>query len=304
MLMAATVGAAIAGAGFGLARLDGAFDPAARREALLVLGSESLRPLVAACAEDLVERRRGLQIVVRGGGTQRGLDALRRGEADLAMASRPLSDAERRWRDEPGPGARLHALAHEAIAIVVHPSVPVDALTLQQLARVLDGTTADWQALGGPPLPVAVVGRLEGSGTAAVVEDRVLAGGELSATALRLPTHDEVLRQVAATPGAIGYVAAGFASQPRAGHEGLRTLALAADADRPALRPEAAAVARGDYPLARPLGLVGIGPPTGAVAALIEACSGEAVKPRLAGLGLLPVQADAPAPSPARTAAR
>lgn len=284
MLLAASVGAGLAAAGFALARLDDALQ--GRRDALLVVGSETLRPLIAACGDELVARRPGLQLVVRGGGSGAGLSALRGGQADLAMVSRPLTDAERRERDEPGPGPRVIPVAFEAIAIIAHPSVDLDALDLDQLARLLDGRVRDWAGLGTAPLPVVVIGRDEGSGTAAVVEDHVLQGRPLAPQARRLPTHEAVIEAVMQTPGALAYVAAGRA--PRPGEARWKLLALRARPDGPALRPDVATVARGDYPLARSLALVSIGVPRGAAASLMAACRGEAVAARREALGLLP----------------
>jgi ABC-type phosphate transport system substrate-binding protein len=53
-----------------------------------VVGSESMRPAVTACAEDFMTRNPQADIIVKGGGSGDGVAALLHGIVDIGMTSR------------------------------------------------------------------------------------------------------------------------------------------------------------------------------------------------------------------------
>lgn len=270
LLYAFLVGAFITALGFTLARCDPsqpAGRAASRTTALVVIGSETLRPLVSACAEALMMQRPEIDVVVRGGGSSTGVAALLAGQTDLAMISRDPTAAE---RAAAGDALRLHPLASEAIAIIVHAGVAVDTVDHRVLRELLSGQIATWTGAGGPGEPVVVVSRTAGSGTAAVIEDRVLSGTSIAAGALREATHEEVIARVAATRGAIGYADAHLAGQD----DRVRILALQGPDETRPHRPDDESIRRGEYWLARTLSLVSMGQPSADGAALITRCRG------------------------------
>lgn len=100
----------------------------------------------------------------------------------------------------------------------------------------------------GHRLTVVVVGRAAGSGTAAVIEDRILHGRALTSNARLLDTHESVIDAVGSTHGAVGYADAHLA-QARASE--VKLVAVSARSDEPAHLPGPEAIAHGKYPLAR-----------------------------------------------------
>ena len=127
-----------------------------------------MAPLVAELAAAYAERAPLVTIEVSGLGTAYGLEALRRGEADLALASWLPADLPASWRATP--------IARDGIAVIVHPDNPLDGLGLLQLQDLFSGRVYEWSAVGGRVAQGAVqpVSREDGSGTRAAFEALVM----------------------------------------------------------------------------------------------------------------------------------
>ena len=173
---------------------------------LQAAGSTSMSPLVAELGEAFGEQYPLVSLDVRGPGTQFGLAALRAGEVDLALASWLPPDLDPDWRPT--------AIARDGIAVIVHPDNPIDGLGLLQLQDLFSGRVYEWQAVGGTPAAglVQVVSREEGSGTRSAFEALVLQDLDVTSLAVVAPSSRAVVENVAAHPGAIGYVSMGHAT--------------------------------------------------------------------------------------------
>src|SRR5215472_7958254 len=71
-------------------------------ELVQVVGSESMRPTIAAIAEDFMTRNPLADITVRGGGSGDGIAALLHGMVDIAMTSRDVMPRERAYVSDRG----------------------------------------------------------------------------------------------------------------------------------------------------------------------------------------------------------
>ncbi|MEV0611769.1 substrate-binding domain-containing protein [Nonomuraea sp. NPDC050404] len=119
---------------------------------------------------------------------------------------------------------RLHTqkLAIVVFHVVVHRSVGVYSLSLEQLSKINSGEFNDWQQIRrGASLPIKIVSRDAQSGTRKLYEELVLGTGETQLTSTdcaakdRVPAarvircevsdNDEAIQQISTTPGAIGY---------------------------------------------------------------------------------------------------
>ncbi|MFN3762971.1 MAG: substrate-binding domain-containing protein [Anaerolineae bacterium] len=120
------------------------------------------------------------------------LERLQSGAADVAALL---------WAEGGGP-LWTHPFAEDALAVIVHPAVPVDNLTLLQLREVLRGRVGEWP----DGTPVQVVSREEGAGTQSLIRAAVLGHWDLTLTARVVADDESVVGLVARTPGGIGYV--------------------------------------------------------------------------------------------------
>jgi phosphate transport system substrate-binding protein len=102
-------------------------------------------------------------------------------------------------------------------------------LTLDQIHKIYQGRVTNWSDLGGNDQPVRLISRNPGSGTRAAFQRRVLGGvrepgsnsddcrdrdpgSPLGVVRCARDSTDDVLRAVAATPGAMGYSELGAAA--------------------------------------------------------------------------------------------
>jgi phosphate transport system substrate-binding protein len=226
-------------------------------------GSTTLTPLVADLGAAFGEQEPAISLDVVGAGTQFGLDSLRDGEAELALASWLPADGKGSPQQA---GRQATAIARDGIAVIVHPSNPIDGLGLLQLRDLFGGQAYEWAAIGVSVTVgiVQPVSREEGSGTRAAFEALAMEGRRVSPRAIVATSSEEVVDYVASHREAIGYVSAAFAG-PR-----VKMLALEGEAPTPQ------AVQRGSYPLSRELWLVTADPPLPTVQQFVAFCLGAA----------------------------
>ena len=254
-----------------------------------IVGSETIRPIVSACAEEFMTRNPQADIVVKGGGSGDGIAALLHGIVDLGMTSRELSAREREYAAAKGIEISLFDIALDGITIIVNRANATTALDLEQLRDLFTGKTRNWRELGGAAGDVSVLGRTAGSGTALLFAERVLRGAPYARTAQHLPTNEAIVAEVSARPGAIGYSSLGAL---RGAGDRVTVVALRARPQAPPVAPTAEAVRSRTYPLARTLYLSAAGTPTGTVKAFLDYCSsatGQALLQKAGYIGIHPV---------------
>jgi phosphate transport system substrate-binding protein len=200
---------------------------------LLYLGSSTVATFVAA-ADALYP---GVTFTIDTGPESDGGErAIIEDACDLAGVAR-----------NPGPqveasGVRATLIGRDAIAVVVHPGVGLQALSRADLARLFRGEVADWSELGGNALPIRpfVVGA--SSATRAVLRRELLEGNDVVGCEEVRPDA-ALVERVASTPGGVGAISFAFLG----GHPDVVTLAI--DGQRPS-------VTNFEYPLSRPLHLL------------------------------------------------
>ncbi|MED5492124.1 MAG: substrate-binding domain-containing protein [Pseudomonadota bacterium] len=202
--------------------------------------------------ETVLSTQRGgqpLTVLVAAHGSSTGYSALAAGQADVWAASRRVKSSEAQAmanRADLLSGDSEHIIAIDGLAILVHPSNPVEQLNIDTLARIFAGEISNWSEVGGPDRAIDIYARDEQSGTWDTFKELVLAGRySLSESARRYESNDQLSDDVTANPGGIGF--AGFASV-----RGAKLLAIA-DGEAPALKPSKLTVATEDYPLSRRL---------------------------------------------------
>jgi phosphate transport system substrate-binding protein len=208
---------------------------------ILVDGSTTVGPIAKAFAEHYMSSHKEVNITVSESGSGNGAKSLLNGTADVATMSRPMKESELAAAQESKIQPVEHVVAMDGLAVVVHPSNPLGALTLDQVREIYLGKVANWKQLGGPDMAIVVVSRDTNSGTYETFETLVMNKEKMAAGIEYLGSNGAIRQKVQSTPGAIGYVGLGFVD---------RTLkALVVNGVAPS--PET--VLSGAYPLARPL---------------------------------------------------
>lgn len=222
-----------------------------------VAGSTTVQPLAEKLAEAFNAQNLSVQIDVQGGGSSVGVKSVGQGQVDVGMASREIKQSE---LDE-YPDLKVFTIARDGIAIVVHPDMPVNGLTKEQVKAIFAGEITNWSEVGGPDKPIVVVAREEGSGTRAAFEEMVMGGEKGPAivdTAILQPSNGAVRTTVSTTPDSIGFLSFGYLDQS--------VKALAIDG----VEATETNAATGAYPIVRPLNMMTKGEPTGVVKAWLD----------------------------------
>jgi phosphate transport system substrate-binding protein len=253
-----------------------------------IVGSETIRPVVAACAEEFMTRNPHADIVVKGGGSGDGISALLHGIVDIGMTSRDLSSRERDYANSRGIEISVVALALDGITVIVNSANAVAALDLDQLRSIFTGRSRNWREVGGADGEIHVFARAAGSGTAALFGERVLEGDPYGDSVQHLATNEAIVSEVAARPGALGYSSLGAL---KIAGDRVKAVALRTDPQSAPVSPTPEAVRSRAYPLTRTLYLSAVAQPSGTVRAFLDFCSsagGQALLQRAGYVGIHP----------------
>lgn len=103
-----------------------------------VNGSTSVYPVVEAMAEAFGDIHPDVQISVHSTGSGAGVTSAIDGTTDIGMASRDLNDDEIDQVTEAAP------IALDGIAVIVHPTNPLESLTVDQVSDIFSGNVSTW----------------------------------------------------------------------------------------------------------------------------------------------------------------
>ncbi len=190
-----------------------------------------------------------MEIQTRGSAT--GFTGLKEGLCDIGMSSNKVkAETARELLSLVGDltaNASEHTIALDGLAVIVHPSNPVSALTVEQVATIFAGEVTDWSQVGGAAAPIALYARDDKSGTFEFFQGQVLEKSKrtLSSTARRFEDSAALSTAIAGDVNGIGFIGMPYIKTNKA-------LSLSDRGTQP-LRPNERTVKTEDYPLTRRL---------------------------------------------------
>jgi phosphate transport system substrate-binding protein len=208
---------------------------------ITVDGSTTVGPIAKAFAEYYMSKNPGVNITVSESGSGNGAKSLVNGTCDVATMSRFMKDEEFKAAVAKGVYPIATVIAIDGLAVIVHPSCPVQGLTTDQIRDVYTGKITNWKEVGGPNVPIVLISRDTNSGTYESFETLVLNKQKISDKAEYVGSNGAIRSRVQSTPAAIGYVGLGFVD---------RTVKAIKVNN---VYPDNATVTSGAYPIARPL---------------------------------------------------
>ncbi len=207
---------------------------------LVIVGSTTLLPLSEHLATHY-QKKGVADILVQGGGSTAGINAVLSGIAQIGASSRKLSDVEKKK-------LKIYKISRDAIAIVVHPQNPISNITMEQLRGILSGKIKNWKELGVPiDKPIQLINDSAGSGTRAAIEELVMGksrekktkGIPITLMSVVTNSSSEMKLNLTHSKYAIGYLPFSYLDS--------RIKAIPLDGDPPTY----AAAYKGEYPLYR-----------------------------------------------------
>jgi phosphate transport system substrate-binding protein len=217
---------------------------------ITVTGSTTVLPLAEKARESFETRYPNADIQISGGGSSVGVKASGEGTADIGMSSRDLS------AEEVGsyPDLVKHEIAWDAIVLIIHPSNPVNGLSLSEIRGIYNGSLTNWKQVGGADQAIVVVGRDSASGTRTYFFEDVMKKENFTQKQEEFNSNGGVQQKIAQTPGAIGYVGLAYT-------DGVKEVMI--NVNGSLVEPTLENILAKKYPISRPLYMLTKGEPTG-----------------------------------------
>ncbi len=228
-------------------------------------GSDTLVNLAQAWAEEYRKLVPNVGIAVSGGGSGTGIAALINGTVDIANSSRRIKDQEKADAEKNRGGqVQEHVVGLDALAVFVHPSNPLQDLTIAEIACIYgkEGKCDSWSDVRGTVVPgcqgnqIIRVSRQSNSGTYEYFREAVLGHGkDMKGGSMDLNGSREGVDMVMKTPCAIGYTGMGYLTKD------VKALCISQAAGQPCQQPSEESALNKSYPIARELFMYTVGTP-------------------------------------------
>ena len=108
-------------------------------------GSTTVQPAMKTCGKAYRKQHPDTQIIIAGGGSSKGVKTIGRGKVDIGRASCKIKQKEL----NAFPDIKPVKIGTDGVAIIVHKSNPLNALTSEQVEQLFKGKISNWQAIGG-----------------------------------------------------------------------------------------------------------------------------------------------------------
>lgn len=247
---------------------------ASAQNRLLITGSSTMAPLVTVLAKQFQTTNPQAQIEVRTAHSQVGASDAMAGRSDLGMVARTLHSDE----------SSLFAItiARDGIALAVHASNPVTALTRAQAADVLTGRIRNWKALGGRDAAIEVATRPPGYSSLEIACHYLQITPDSIKASRVVASNADALKHIASSPDTISFLSAG--SVEREGASGAPVKSLALDG----VAATSATIRDARYLMSRPLNLVSRSVPSGLARRFVEYVQSGATRATLVDFDFVP----------------
>lgn len=233
-------------------------------ESIQIKGSDTMVNIVQAWAETFMKNNPKSFVAVTGGGSGTGIAAMLNKTCDIASCSRKMEVKELDLAKSKGIEPKEFIVGFDGIAVVVHPSNPIEKLTIAQVGDIFTGKITNWKDMGGKEGKIVVLSREVNSGTYVYFKKHVLGNGEYTEEALLLPSSQAIADEVSQNPNAIGYYGMGYISPNQ------KVMAIAKDENSPYVTPTLEEIKNSRYHITRPLLMYTNSEPTGVVKRFLD----------------------------------
>ncbi len=162
-------------------------------------------PLMKEVAGIICRANPKIKIQVVGGGSNVGVQKLNRGDAEIAVTGRQLTDMEL-----DNLNICSIPIGTDGIAVILHPSNPIRNLPSQFIREIFTGRITNWKELLWNDSKINVYIREETSGTRFTFFKVAMKYQEFTLDSQVVNSEEEMKKIVASDPSAIGFVSIAF----------------------------------------------------------------------------------------------
>ena len=219
---------------------------------------DGYKPVIASCIDvfDSIYRTAKINPLYLSEGE--AVKALLNDSVRVVVIGRQLTKDELGYFQSKGFTPATTAIAHDALAIILHPSNLDSVLTVQQFKDILVGKIKAWKDIN----PKTNLGKIQvvfdnaQSGTLRYVRDSLIAGQTLTGDASALQNNQDVIKYVSKNQNAMGIISANWISDTDDGGvqkflKEVRIADIAKETGKTGYGPYQAFLATGDYPFKR-----------------------------------------------------
>jgi len=259
------------------------FSACTKTESISISGSSTVLPVVSIAAEQFKTQYPDKNVIVNAGGSGVGVNQVGRGEVEIGMASRDITQTER----ASFPDSKLiqTSIGKDAVVPAVSSEIyqaGVTALTLEQIGKIYTGEIQNWQEVGGPDIDILVIDKEKSRGTRHVFMQHVLGDKDAEANGadLVLGSNNEEQTAMVQSNSAIGMLSNAWLNDDVIG------LSIVTSSGK-SIEPNLANILSGEFPITRDLYLITNGQPKGDTKAFIDFVLGVKGQEIVSGAGYL-----------------
>lgn len=155
------------------------------------------------------EKATGIRLTIIAAGPKIAMQDLEKGAVDAAAAGLTFDDLmslmKREGAEVKDPASLQQVtIGKDRIVVLVHKDNPVSKLSKEQLKGIFTGTITNWKDVGGKDMPIIVVWGKLIPGTNSLFVRHMLDGQAQTKDVLEATTAEDIRRNVAANPEAVG----------------------------------------------------------------------------------------------------
>lgn len=174
---------------------------------LTISGSSTVHPIIRGVAKRFTAKT-GIHLDSIGGGSRVGVNSASNGDADIGMASRPLTNEEKKSLND-GEQLQVVAVGYDGNAIIVNDDNPLQHIDTKTVHEIFTGKINNWKMIGGEDRPIVTIVKEKGRSTRKQFETYFGLAGENLKIDFTIGSDTEALVFVGADSAAIGFVSIG-----------------------------------------------------------------------------------------------
>jgi phosphate transport system substrate-binding protein len=180
---------------------------------LVLKGSTTVLPIAQQAIEAFMKEHPDIKVSLSGEGSSNGIKALIDGSTDIANSSRFIKDKEISMAQANNVYPVPFAVAYDSIIPIVHPSIPLTNITLDQLKLIYEGKITNFKEIGGPDAAIVPCSRDTSSGTFEIWEEKVMHKTKVTPKAQMMASNGAIVQAVSKNKHAIGYIGIGYKNE-------------------------------------------------------------------------------------------